>query len=187
MNVKWALIVEYLLKFSIDQYSHLYCSQENSNKKIEYKKQEIFAIVKSDTIINPGAMMIHIQNALLTFRTVVTSFRFKIMANQAVFSLFMNILVDSPVQRYGSWLSNHHCDIRPNSHEKEKRSENQPRYDHVLPVSINKLVDIYEEYNSLSDYDCDKVRIFEVELAARSKIRHVVIINLWPKYWYEIN
>ena len=91
------------LTFNCVSYSHTYHkenysidgsrgqSTQNCNKReccVEQDQQEEFSIMESYAIINPGAVMIHIQNASVTHRAMMASLRFKYMTNQAISPLF---------------------------------------------------------------------------------------------------
>jgi len=46
------------------------CGRQGS---VEKHVQEVFVIIKTDAVCHPGAMMIHLQDALVALGTVMTS------------------------------------------------------------------------------------------------------------------
>ena len=55
---------------------------EPSNEKdVNKQEQKILSIPKPDTIVNPWAVVIHIKNASVASRAMVTSFRLKYIAH----------------------------------------------------------------------------------------------------------
>ena len=47
-----------------------------SNRGIEEHVQKVLVVVMADTVGDPGTMMVHLQDTLITLTAVVTSIRF---------------------------------------------------------------------------------------------------------------
>ena len=43
---------------------------------VECEQNEVFSIVESDTVVDPGAVMVHVTDATLTNGTVMSAFGF---------------------------------------------------------------------------------------------------------------
>ena len=96
------------------------------DENISQKQQEVLSIVEADAVVDPRTMMIHVQDALFTGWTVMTSFRLKKIAHQTVSSSspFWISNSESPIDRYLPWISKHCLEEWPNKH-----SEHYMKYD----------------------------------------------------------
>lgn len=64
-----------------------YVENEHHNNRqhgVDQKQQELLPVEESHTAAQPGAVMVHPQNALLATRAVVATSWFETMANHAV-------------------------------------------------------------------------------------------------------
>jgi hypothetical protein len=79
--------------------------QEDINKK----KHEIFAVPEANAVVNPGAVMVHVENATIAGRAVMASLRLEHVAHQAVASalIFSVAQVESPENRHLSRVCGH--------------------------------------------------------------------------------
>lgn len=71
-------IVEHTEKYEVSCYEYV-------NKQ----KHEIFSVPKTNTIINPWAVMIHVQDTSIACGTVMTSLRLEYITHQAISSAFV--------------------------------------------------------------------------------------------------
>ena len=56
----------------------------DSHYKVNKHLNEVFSVLKSDARVNPGTMMIKIQNTHITSRAMMSSIRFVSFANHTV-------------------------------------------------------------------------------------------------------
>ena len=52
----------------------------SSGHAVEYHAQEVFVVVKSDTVSNPGTMVVHLENASIALGAMVASVWFSLVA-----------------------------------------------------------------------------------------------------------
>jgi len=81
-----------------------YCGRHNNDQAaidIHEQLDEELPVVEADTIVNPWAVMIHVQNAPIAYAAVVSSVRFPHITHLAIPSSFGFIAhVESPVGRH---------------------------------------------------------------------------------------
>ena len=60
---------------------HLYDGNQDGEQQIEEEENEVLPIVKSYTVVDPGAMMVHIQHALSALRTMMGTLWLEVVAD----------------------------------------------------------------------------------------------------------
>lgn len=119
---------------------HPYQGQRNGYQEICDKEYKVLPIVEADTIVNPRAVVVHVENALVAFRTVVWSLGFKIVANQAVFPLPLDILsVKAEVNWNRSRIGEYWTQVAPHGQCVEDTYEYEP--DSKLLFPDEELID----------------------------------------------
>lgn len=108
--------------------------QDDSQDDVRQKKHKEFSIGKSNAVTNPWTVMIHVQYAPLTRRTVVTSdirsnlpFRFEAVAQQTIppfFGLFF-FKEETPIDRDSAWIRNDALHHAPQQHEQTDMEEDE--------------------------------------------------------------
>lgn len=66
------------------------CGQDN----IEQHQNEELPIVETNTVVDPWAMVVHIEDATVADRTVVAPLRFEYVTNQTIPSLLVLRIVE---------------------------------------------------------------------------------------------
>ena len=81
---------------------HGYDDEVGDDQHVNEEQDEKFAVPKSNTVVNPGAMMIHVQHAPVARGTMMAALRLKYVAHQAVSTAFILWVtqVESPEDRY---------------------------------------------------------------------------------------
>lgn len=115
----------------------------------------------------------------------MASFWLKVVTNQAEFALCWVLVIQPPQQRHSSRISDSDYHIRPNTHDVEEGSNNQPSDMQVFPLSHKELIDVKEEDEKKSDDYANEIWIFDRELAARSYC-HIIIRKANSKAWMNI-
>lgn len=119
---------------------HPYQGQRDGYQEIGDKEYKVLPIVEAYTIVDPGAMVVHVEYALVAFRAVVWSLRFEIVANQAVFPLPLDILrVKTEVDWNCSWIEEHWSQVAPHGKCIEDTYDNEP--DSKLLFPDEELID----------------------------------------------
>lgn len=79
------------------------------------QKKEIFAVPKTNTVIDPGAMVIHVQNTPIANRAMMASLWFENVAHETVTTtfLFWVAQVEAPKHWNLTWVSGHCLHERP--------------------------------------------------------------------------
>ena len=57
---------------------------DNRRHCVEEQEHKIFPILEANAVVNPGAMMIHVEHASVTDRAVMASFRLEHVTDQTV-------------------------------------------------------------------------------------------------------
>lgn len=93
----------------------------HSNYYIEEQKYKIFSVPKPNAIINPGAVVVHIQNSSVSAAAVMSTLRFKNITYKAVSlaSAYWISLPKPPKGRNFSWICEHGLKESPHDHEEE--------------------------------------------------------------------
>ena len=89
------------------------------DENIDEEEQEILAIPKADTIIDPRTVMVHVKYASITSRAMMTTFRLEHITHKAISASFVFIVtqVETPEYRYLSRISRHCLEERPEQHK----------------------------------------------------------------------
>jgi hypothetical protein len=63
-----------------------------ANQHVDQKQQEVLPVPKTHAVVDPGTVVVHIQNAPVAGRTVVAPFWLEDVAHQTVTSSFILIV-----------------------------------------------------------------------------------------------
>lgn len=101
------------------------------NKDVDEKENEEFAVPESDAVVDPGAVMVHVEDAAVARRAVMAPFWLKDVAHEAVASaLVLRVTqVEAPEDWNLSRVRRHRLNEGPNQH-KEEEVEHAEEQDH---------------------------------------------------------
>lgn len=96
-----------------------------SKKNVDQQEQEVFAVPEANAIVDPWAMMIHVQDASIACRAMMASFRFEHIAHQAIAaSLILCITkMESPEHWNLTGISGHRLKERPHKHQEQQMKD----------------------------------------------------------------
>ena len=120
-------------------------------------------------------MVVHVEHALLAFRTMVAAFWFEVVADQAKFTLIWILIVQSPHNRNFSWVCNCNCYERPHAHSKEEGCCDCPPNRPSCPLSKEEVNEIDRKDGDESEGDADEVWVIDWEVIALSQ-DHMLIL-----------
>lgn len=88
----------------------------SSYEDIDEQKHEEFAVPKANTVVDPRAVMVHVQHTPVASRAVMASLRLEYIAHQAVPPSFILRVsqVEAPEYRHLSWVCEHGLEEGPN-------------------------------------------------------------------------
>jgi len=113
---------------------------------VDQEQKEVLPVPKAHAVVDPGAVVVHVEHAAVANRAVVAPFGLEDVAHEAVSaaSLLGVTKMETPKNRHLPWVRNHRLDERPYKH-KEKEVENCELW-HQPNVSLNarcKDVDVF--------------------------------------------
>jgi hypothetical protein len=114
-------------------------------------------------------MVVHVEHALLAFRTMVAAFWFEVVADQAEFALIWIFIVKSPHNWNFSWVCNCNSYERPHAHSKEEGCGDCPPNRPSCPLSKEEVNEIDRKDGDESEGDADEVWVIDWEVFARSQ------------------
>jgi hypothetical protein len=120
-------------------------------------------------------MVVHVEHALLALRTVMATFGFEVVANEAKFALIWVLIIESPHNGNPSWVCDCDCDEGPNAHCVEEGCDGSPPYRPFFALPDEEFYEIHCEDDNERYGDADEVWVIEWEIFARSQY-HVLIL-----------
>ena len=90
--------------------------------------------MKTDTVVKPRTVVVHVENALFASRTMMRSFRLEVVTDQTKFTLSTDVLrVQTVEDRYAARVRGHRSDIAPDRHDPKDRHQDQKDSVVILP------------------------------------------------------
>ena len=79
------------------------------NENVDQQQDKELAIPEANTVVDPRAMMVHIEHTTATTRAMVASFRLEDVAHQTISSSLMFCItkMETPKYRHLTWISEH--------------------------------------------------------------------------------
>ena len=89
--------------------SHSHDDEVSDNKHVDQQENEKFAIPKSDTVIDPGAVMVHVQHTSIAGGAVMAAFGLEYVAHETVSTTLVLWVtqMESPEDRHLTWIGRH--------------------------------------------------------------------------------
>lgn len=90
--------------------------KEGVENNVKYKEKEWFSVPKAYAVVDPGTMMVHVKHTSLAGRAMMSSFRLKQVAHEAIPLSFGFVIskMKPPKSRNLSGVSEHCCQKAPN-------------------------------------------------------------------------
>ena len=86
-----------------------------NDQYIDKEKDKKLAVPETNTVVNPRAMMVHVEHAPVARRAMMATLRLKYVAHEAVAATFVLRVtqVEAPEDWNLTWVSCHRLDERP--------------------------------------------------------------------------
>ena len=101
--------------------AHCNCNEVCQHEDVYQEKEEELSIPKANAIVNPGAVVVHVEHAPTTRRAVMASLWLEDVAHETVAaSLLLGITeMEAPEDGDLSWVCGHGLDEGPHKHYEE--------------------------------------------------------------------
>jgi len=98
---------------------------------INQQEEEVLAVPKPNTIIDPGTVVVHIEHAAIANGAVVAALRLKDVAHEAVATAFLLWIaqMEAPEHGYLSGVRSHCLDETPDEHEEQQVEHYEQKHD----------------------------------------------------------
>ena len=126
--ISWVVV---LVEHPCDAVKPSVCHREahvvSHNENVDEEQYEEFTIPKADTVINPWAMVIHVEYASSTAWAMMASLWLEYVAHQAVATTLTLCIsqVETPEYRHLPRISKHWLEEGPQEHEEENMEYRQ--------------------------------------------------------------
>ena len=99
---------------------HKDCRDIHYDENVHQQEQEVLAIPKAYTVVDPGAVMIHVEYASVARRAMMASLRLEHIAHKTVTTSFVLVVAKMEAPEYGHLprISRHCLKERPQEHHK---------------------------------------------------------------------
>jgi len=95
------------------------------DENVDEEQDEKLAVPEPDTIVNPRAVMVHVQHASVAGRAVMAALRLKYVAHEAVATAFVLWVtqVEAPENGDLARVGSHWLDEGPDKHDEQEVEE----------------------------------------------------------------
>jgi len=116
---------------------HRYCNKVGHEEHVDEEKDEEFAVPKADAVIDPWAVVVHIEHTSVAARAVMASLWLKDVAHQAISATL--VLRVTQMEAPEDWnlprICSHGLYERPNHHDEDEMEHTQQEQN--LPVVLS--------------------------------------------------
>ena len=95
--------------------THRHSDHVSYDEDVDEEKYEELAVPEANAIVDPGAVMVHVENAAIARGTMMAALRLEYVAHQTVTASFVLWIteVEAPEDGYLTWISRHALNERP--------------------------------------------------------------------------
>jgi hypothetical protein len=105
-------------------------SHVSHDEDIDEKKQEVLSVPETNAIVDPWAVVVHIQNASIAGGAVMASLRLENVAHETVSASLVLVIaeMEAPEHRNLAWIRCHRLEEGPKQHYEQEVVDDQKWY-----------------------------------------------------------
>ena len=106
------------------------------NEDVDEEEHEELAVPEANTIVDPRAVMVHVEDAAIAGGTMMATLRLENVAHQTVTASFVLRIteMEAPEDGYLTWISRHALNERPDEEDEEHMEHSEESDDPPIVV-----------------------------------------------------